>query len=468
MSPKAMGYIQKLGKALMTPVAVLPAAALLLRLGAPDILNWPWMFQAGDAIFGNLAVIFAVGIAVGLAEENNGVAGLAALVGYFVLTKVATSFDKTINMGVLAGFVSGMIAGYLYNKYRHIKLPDFLGFFGGKRFVPIVTSIYMLIIGVLAGYVWPLMQHGLNTFGNAVAGSGAVGAAIFGILNRALIPFGLHHVLNSLFWFQFGTFTDEAGKIVNGDLTRFFAHDPTAGTFMTGFFPIFMFALPAACLAMITAARPERRKAITGMMLGIALTSFLTGITEPIEFTFLFLAPALYAVHALLTGLSMFITATLGMKLGFGFSAGAIDYVLNYGIATKPILLWAVGAAFAVIYYVVFVFAIKKFDLPTPGREEESSDDDTVADATAQQADLTERAHNVLQALGGKENVDTLDACITRLRISIKDMSKVNEAKLKQLGATGIMKMDETSLQVIVGTVADPLASYINRERKQS
>jgi N-acetylglucosamine PTS system EIICBA or EIICB component len=467
MSSNVMGYIQKLGKALMTPVAVLPAAALLLRLGAPDILNWPWMFQAGDAIFGNLAVIFAVGIAVGLAEENNGVAGLAALVGYFVLTKVGTSFDKTINMGVLAGFLSGMVAGYLYNKYRNIKLPDFLGFFGGKRFVPIITSIYMLIIGVLAGYVWPLIQHGLNTFGNAIAGSGAFGAMIFGILNRALIPFGLHHVLNSLFWFQFGTFTDAAGKVVNGDLTRFFAHDPTAGTFMTGFFPIFMFALPAACLAMITTARPEKRKAITGMMLGIALTSFLTGITEPIEFTFLFLAPGLYAVHALLTGLSMFITASLGMKLGFGFSAGAIDYVLNYGIATKPALLWAVGAAFAVIYYLVFVFVIKKFDLPTPGREEDNADE-SVEDVTAQQADLTERAHNILLALGGKENITSLDACITRLRVAVKDMSLVNEGRLKQLGATGVMKMDAVSLQVIVGTVADPLASYINRERKQS
>ncbi len=466
MSSNAMGYVQKLGKALMTPVAVLPAAALLLRLGAPDILNWPWMFQAGDAIFGNLAVIFAVGIAVGLAEENNGVAGLAALVGYFVLTKVATSFDKTINMGVLAGFLSGIIAGYLYNKYRNIKLPDFLGFFGGKRFVPIVTSLYMLTLGVFAGYLWPLMQHGLNTFGNAIAGSGAFGAMIFGILNRALIPFGLHHVMNSLFWFQFGTFTDATGKVVNGDLTRFFAHDPTAGTFMTGFFPIMMFALPAACLAMITVARPEKRKAITGMMLGIALTSFLTGITEPIEFTFMFLAPALYAVHALLTGLSMFVTTSLGMKLGFGFSAGAIDYALNYGIATKPALLWGVGAAFAVVYYLVFVFIIRKLNLPTPGRE------DDVAEAgadelTAQQADLSARAQDILAALGGAANIVVLDACITRLRIQVKDMAAVNEARLRQLGASAIMKMDAVNLQVIVGTVADPLASYINRLRKQ-
>ena len=235
---------------------------------------------------------------------------------------------------------------------------------------------------------------------------------------------------------------------------------------MTGFFPIFMFALPAACLAMITVAKPEKRKAITGMMLGIALTSFLTGITEPIEFTFLFLAPALYAVHALLTGISMFVTTSLGMKLGFGFSAGAIDYVLNYGIATKPALLWAVGAVFAVIYYVVFVFAIKKLNLPTPGREDDSADD-AEEDLTQQQADLSARAQEVLEALGGSANIVTLDACITRLRIQVKDMAAIKEGRLKQLGATGIMKMDASSLQVIVGTVADPLASYINRLRKQ-
>jgi len=460
-----MGYVQKLGKALMTPVAVLPAAALMLRLGAPDVLNLTWMFQAGDAIFGNLALVFAVGIAVGLAKENNGVAGLAALVGYFVLTKVAVSFDKTINMGVLAGFFSGITAGYLYNKYNDIRLPDFLGFFSGRRFVPIVMSFYMLVAGVLAGYVWPLLQNGLNAFGNAITSSGAVGAGIFGVLNRALIPFGLHHVMNSLIWFQFGTFTTVAGKVVTGDLARFFAGDPSAGLFMTGFFPIMMFGLPAACLAMITAAKPEKRKAVTGMLLGIALTSFLTGITEPIEFTFLFLAPALYAVHAVLTGLSMFITASLGIKCGFGFSAGAIDWVLSRGIATKPYELLAVGLVFGVIYYVVFLTIIKKYNLPTPGREEDS-DEEAVELTGSNQSDLSTRAQGIMEALGGKNNIMSLDACITRLRVTVKDGASIDQKQLKKLGATGVMKMSDTNYQVVVGTIADPLATHINRAMK--
>ena len=457
-----MSYLQKLGKALMTPVAVLPAAALMLRLGAPDVFNWAWMFQAGDAIFANLALVFAVGIAVGLAKENNGVAGLAALVGYFVLTKVATSFDKTINMGVLAGFFSGITAGYLYNKYNDIRLPDVLGFFGGRCFVPIVMSFYMLITGVLAGYIWPMLQHGLNAFGNAIATSGSIGALIFGILNRALSPFGLHHVMNSLVWFQFGTFTTEAGKVVNGDLSRFFAQDPTAGTFMTGFFPIMMFGLPAACLAMITAAKPEKRKAVTGMLLGIALTSFLTGITEPIEFTFLFLAPALYAVHAVLTGVAMFVTATFGIKCGFGFSAGAIDWFLSKGIATKPCELLAVGLVFGVIYYVVFLTVIQKFNLPTPGREEEV-DEESVVLTGLTKSDLTLRAQEIMEALGGKHNIVNLDACITRLRVTVKEGQLVNEAQLKKLGATGVMKISNTNYQVVVGTVADPLATQIKQ-----
>lgn len=465
MSTNVMGYVQKLGKALMTPVAVLPAAALMLRLGAPDVLNLTWMFQAGDAIFANLALLFAVGIAVGLAKENNGVAGLAALVGYFVLTKVAISFDKTINMGVLAGFFSGIMAGYLYNKYNDIRLPDFLGFFSGRRFVPIIMSFYMLVIGVFAGYIWPMLQHGLNTFGNAITSSGSIGALIFGVLNRALIPFGLHHVMNSLVWFQFGSFTTEAGKVVTGDLPRFFAQDPSAGLFMTGFFPIMMFGLPAACLAMITAAKPEKRKEVTGMLLGLALTSFLTGITEPIEFTFLFLAPALYAVHAVLTGLAMFITTSLGIKCGFGFSAGAIDWVLSKGIATKPYELLAVGLAFGVIYYVIFLAVIKKYNLPTPGREDDIEGE--VVEAVGTKSDLSVRAQGIMEALGGKANIVSLDACITRLRVTVQDGKIINEKQLKQLGATGVMKMSDTNYQVVVGTVADPLATHINRAIKK-
>ncbi|MHC1685429.1 MAG: N-acetylglucosamine-specific PTS transporter subunit IIBC [Clostridiaceae bacterium] len=461
-----LGSLQKLGKALMTPIAVLPAAGLLLRLGQPDVLNLPWMAAAGDAVFGNLALIFAVGIAVGLAIENNGVAGIAAMVGYFVLTKVSVTFDKGINMGVLGGILVGVTAAALYNKYRNIKLPDFLGFFGGRRFVPIVTAVVTLVYGVVAGYAWPVIQNVINDFGNAVAGAGALGAFVFGLGNRLLLPIGLHHVFNTLFWFQFGTFTDSTGKVVNGDLSRFFAGDPTAGTFMTGFFPIMMFALPAACLAIIVAAKKEKRKAITGMFVGIGFTSFLTGITEPIEFAFMFIAPALYAVHAVLTGASLAITSALGIKDGFSFSAGFIDYLINFRIASKPVLLLIIGLGFGVLYFVIFLFVIKRFNIPTPGRENDVDGEDVI-DSEFGDSTFSEKAAGYLEALGGKENITNLDACVTRLRLTVVDGSKVNESKLKRLGASGVMKLGSNNYQVIVGTIADILASSIKDEMKK-
>lgn len=461
---KVLSALQKLGKSLMTPVAVLPAAGLLLRLGQPDVFNLPWMASAGNAIFNNLALIFAIGIAVGLAEENNGVAGLAATVGYFVLTTVATTFNKDINMGVLAGIFVGILAGKLYNKYKAVRLPDFLGFFGGRRFVPIVTSFWALLAGILSGYVWPLIQNGINAFGNAVANAGAFGAFIYGLLNRLLIPFGLHHVLNTLFLFQFGQFKTTAGKIVAGDLTRFFAHDPNAGTYMTGFFPIMMFGLPAACLAMITAAKKENRKAVTGMLLGIAFTSFLTGITEPIEFSFMFLAPVLYGVHAILTGSALAVTAALGIKDGFSFSAGAIDFGLNWGIATKPALLIIVGLVYAVIYYFVFLFFIKKLNLPTPGRAE---DEESEVLSGLGNSDLAQKAVEILAAIGNKANIDSIDACVTRIRLTVNDGKLIDEKRLKQLGATGVMKMGEKNFQIVVGTIADPLVTHIKSAMKE-
>ncbi|MEI6285814.1 MAG: N-acetylglucosamine-specific PTS transporter subunit IIBC [Bacillota bacterium] len=457
---KILGAFQKLGKALMTPVATLPAAALMLRLGQPDVLNWPWMATAGGAIFDNLALIFAIGIAIGLAEENNGVAGLAAAVGYLVLTKVATAFDPHINMGVLAGIVSGILAGWVYNKYRHTKLPDFLGFFSGRRAVPIMMSFYSLILGVIAGYGWPLIQKFIDGIGTFIVSSGSLGAFIFGFLNRLLIPVGLHHVLNTLVWFQFGSFTQANGTVVHGDLTRFFAGDPNAGQFMTGMFPIMMFALPAACLAMITAAKPQNRKKVSGMLLGIGLTAFLTGITEPVEFTFMFLAPGLYVCHALLTGTSMALTWFMGCKDGFGFSAGFIDYALNFGIATKPLLLALIGLIFGVVYYLLFLFVIKKWDLATPGRfDDEEEESDELASAASDDPDGVAAA--MLEAVGGKGNIKSIDACITRLRLVLANPDIVDEKRLKQLGAKGVIKLGGGSVQVIVGTIADTMAGQM-------
>ena len=470
-----LGFLQKLGKALMTPIAALPAAGLLLRLGQPDVLDISWMAAAGDAIMGNMAILFAIGIAVGLAEENNGVAGLAGAIGYFVLTKVAFAFAGELNpgiadgsikfdMGVLAGFATGIIGGLLYNKFKDIKVPQFLGFFGGKRFVPIITSLVCLILGVVMGWIWPSIQDGINNFGNTMANSGPIGAFGFGFLNRLLIPIGLHHVLNTIFWFQFGTFTAPSGEVFNGDIFRFLNGDPTAGAFQTGFFPIMMFALPAACFAMIAAAKKEKRKAVTGMLAGIAFTSFLTGVTEPIEFTFMFLAPVLYGAHALLTGVSLALTNFLGMRDGFSFSAGFIDYVLNFNIAENPIGLVFVGLAFAAIYFVIFYAVIKKFDLKTPGREDDEIDVIDSRDMKGKKSDLDVTAKGIIEAIGGKENIKSLDACVTRIRLTLADSKKIDESKLKKLGATGVMKLSGNNVQVVVGTIADPLVSRMKKQ----
>ncbi|RCH68761.1 PTS sugar transporter subunit IIA [Streptomyces sp. SDr-06] len=389
-----MAVMQRIGRSLMLPVAVMPAAALLVRLGNTDMLgrdSFPtvvtkiagYMAAGGGAIIDNIALLFCVGIAIGFARKSDGSTALAAVAGYLVFQKVLATFtDSTlpkvaavvdgkivmneapVNAGVLGGVVMGIVVALLYQKFYRTKLPDWAGFFGGRRLVPILSSFAGLLIGIVFGLIWPVLGAGLHNFGEWLVGSGAVGAGIFGVANRGLIPVGMHHLLNSFPWWQAG---DYNGK--HGDIPRFLAGDPSAGQFMTGFFPIMMFALPAACLAITHCARPERRKVVGGMMLSLALTAFITGITEPIEFSFMFIAPVLYAIHAVLTGVSMALTWALGMKDGFGFSAGAIDFFLNLGIAHHPWLLALIGVCFAALYYAVFRFAITRFNLPTPGRE---------------------------------------------------------------------------------------------------
>ncbi len=441
------GNVQKVGKALMTPVAVLPAAALLLRFGV--LWNIPVMTAAGDAIFANLAIIFALGVAFGLAKNNNGVAALAGYVGYVTMTGIATTMNADINMGVLAGMISGILAGVIYNKFYNLKLPEWLGFFGGKRSVAIITSFIMVPVGILFGYIWPAIQNGFDSIGNWLIGAGAVGTFVFGFLNRLLIPTGLHHVLNSITWFTFGEYDG-----ATGDLSRFFAGDPTAGQFMTGFFPIMMFGLPAVALAIYFAAKKQNRHAVGGMLFSVAFTSFLTGITEPLEFMFMFLAPALYGVHAVLTGVSMAVVQMLGIKHGFGFSAGAIDYFVNFNIATQPLLLIPIGLVFAVVYFVIFKWAIEKFDLPTPGR----MDDETGDDALMEEMGVSAVAREYLKIIGGKENIIDIDACITRLRLTLKDNSMVTAEAVKALGASGLIKPNKSNIQIVVGTKAEIIA----------
>lgn len=363
--------LQRLGRALMLPIAILPIAGLLLRLGDTDLLDIALVHDAGQAIFANLALIFAVGIAVGFARDNNGTAGLAGAIGYLVLVATLKVIDAKIDMGMLAGIICGLLGGGLYNRFKDIQLPDYLAFFGGRRFVPIATGVSAVFLGLLFGLIWPPIQHGINDLGQLMLESGSIGAFFFGVLNRLLIITGLHHILNNLVWFVFGSFQAASGQVVTGDLARFFAGDPNAGQFMAGMFPVMIFGLPAACLAMYRHALPARRKLIGGVLLSMALTSALTGVTEPIEFAFMFLAPLLYLIHALLTGVSMAVCDLLGIRLGFTFSGGAIDMALGWGRSSNGWLVFPVGLLYAVVYYFVFDFCIRRFDLKTPGREEQ-------------------------------------------------------------------------------------------------
>ncbi|MFD5494604.1 PTS transporter subunit EIIC [Streptomyces sp. NPDC127091] len=392
--------LQKVGRSLQLPIAVLPAAGILLRLGQPDVfgadgLGWDKVAAvfatAGGAIFDNLPMLFCIGVAIGFAKKADGSTALAALVGFLVYSNVLKAFPVTEakvqagediaatynNPGVLGGILMGLLAAVLWQRYHRKKLVDWLGFFNGRRLVPIIMAFVGTAMGVFFGLVWEPIGNGISNVGEWITSLGAVGAGLFGLINRALIPVGMHQFVNTVSWFQIGDFTNAAGEVVHGDLNRFFAGDPDAGMFMSGFFPIMMFGLPAAAIAIAHAARPERRKAVMGMMISLALTSFVTGVTEPIEFAFMFIAPALYVIHAVLTALSMAITWALGVHAGFTFSAGAIDYGLNWNLATKPWLIIPIGLVFAAIYYTVFRFAIVKFNLPTPGREPEEEIEDT-------------------------------------------------------------------------------------------
>ena len=470
--------VQQLGRALMLPIAVLPIAGLLLRLGQPDLLNVAFVAAAGDAIFSNLGLLFAVGVAIGFARENHGAAGLAGAVGYFVAVKGADALiqvppDVVANLtgpakdlavstfkaklaskiSVPVGILSGLIAGAMYNRFKDIKLPEYLAFFGGRRFVPIVTGFACLGLALIFGFGWPIVEGALNSFSKLVLSAGEVGLFIYGVLNRLLIVAGLHHILNNLAWFIIGDYNG-----VTGDLKRFFAGDPTAGAFMSGFFPVMMFGLPAACLAMYHSAAKANRAKVGGVLLSMALTAFLTGVTEPVEFAFMFLAPVLYAIHAVLTGLSLVIMDLLNVKLGFGFSAGLFDYVLNYNKATNPILLLPVGAVYFALYYGLFRFAIAKFNLKTMGREDEPA-------ATAGSAPVTVSGDSpalaYLKALGGAANIRTVDSCTTRLRLTVADNSLVDETALKALGARGVVKPAPGLVQVIIGPTAERTADEL-------
>lgn len=461
-------FLQKIGKALMLPVAILPAAGILLGVGSaefailPDVLN-NVMKAAGGAIFGNLALLFAIGVALGL-TKNDGVSALSASVGYAVMvgtlgvianllgleTKVVMGMDS-IDTGVFGGILVGGLAAFLFNRYYRISLPPYLGFFAGKRFVPIATSFGAIVLGVLLSVIWPPIQHGIDAFSHfASTGNTALAVGIYGFVERLLLPFGLHHIWNVPFFFELGSYTTPDGEVVKGVLNRFFAGDREAGILAGGF--IFkMFGLPAAALAIYHMAKPENKLKTGGIMMSAALTSFLTGITEPLEFAFMFLAPLLYLFHAVLVSAAFVVSYLLGVRMGYSFSHGLIDFLLFYAIDLKPWMMFILGPLFAAVYYSVFRFAISFFDLKTPGREKAEADEgesrDVAADTMAKQLVL---------AFGGKSNIVSLDACITRLRVEVSDITMSSPERLKALGAGGVVSVGN-GLQAIFGPQSENL-----------
>lgn len=479
-----MKYLQNIGRSLMLPVAALPAAAILMGIGYwIDPNGWggesqlaAFLIKSGAAIIDNMSILFAVGVAFGMSKDNHGSAALSGLVGFLVVTtllskgavaqlqgipvdQVPAAFGKINNQFI--GILVGVISAELYNRFHQVELPQALAFFSGKRLVPILTSLVMIVVSFILMYIWPVIFSGLVGFGESITGIGAVGAGIYGFLNRLLIPVGLHHALNSVFWFDVAGINDipnflggaqalESGKAVLG----------VTGMYQAGFFPVMMFGLPAAALAMYHTAKTTRKKQVAALMIAAALSSFFTGVTEPLEFAFMFVAPVLYVVHALLTGISVFIAATMQWMAGFGFSAGLVDMVLSSQnpLAKDWYMLLVQGAVFFAIYYAVFRFCIVKFNLKTPGREDEEVVSSVVASGENKYSVM---AQEIYAGLGGKENLVSIDNCITRLRLEVKDMSLIDEAKIKATGAAGIVKVGQTGLQVIVGTqvqfVADEL-----------
>ena len=486
-----MKFLQKLGKALMLPVAVLPICGVLMGIGyllcpatmqggdisgAANLIGL-FLVKAGGALIDNMAILFAIGVGVGMSEKNDGTGGIAALASWLMMTtllstgvvstimpSIADSATKTLAFNKIAnpfiGILAGVIGSLCYNKFKDTKLPDWLAFFSGKRCVAIVAGVVSILVSAVLLFVWPLLFGALVALGDGVAKLGIVGAGIYAFLNRLLIPTGLHHALNNVFWFD---------TIGLGDLQHFWAGETSAdvswslGMYMSGFFPCMMFGIPGAALAMVKCAKPEKKTAAIGLLLSAAICSFICGVTEPFEFAFMFLAPGLYVIYALLYGVFTIITVALGFRAGFSFSAGAMDLLFSAPLpaAAKTWLIIPLGIAAFLVFYFVFLFAIKKFDLKTPGRE----DDDLEAEKKVELAsdDYTAIAKQILEGCGGKDNITSIDNCVTRLRLEVKDMTAVNDKAIKAAGVAGVIKPGKTSVQVIVGTKVQFVADAFSK-----
>ena len=486
-----MKFLQKLGKALMLPVAVLPICGVLMGIGyllcpatmqggdisgAANLIGL-FLVKAGGALIDNMAILFAIGVGVGMSEKNDGTGGIAALASWLMMTtllstgvvstimpSIADSATKTLAFNKIAnpfiGILAGVIGSLCYNKFKDTKLPDWLAFFSGKRCVAIVAGVVSILVSAVLLFVWPLLFGALVALGDGVAKLGIVGAGIYAFLNRLLIPTGLHHALNNVFWFD---------TIGLGDLQHFWAGETSAdvswslGMYMSGFFPCMMFGIPGAALAMVKCAKPEKKTAAIGLLLSAAICSFICGVTEPFEFAFMFLAPGLYVIYALLYGVFTIVTVALGFRAGFSFSAGAMDLLFSASLpaAAKTWLIIPLGIAAFLVFYFVFLFAIKKFDLKTPGRE----DDDLEAEKKVELAsdDYTAIAKQILEGCGGKDNITSIDNCVTRLRLEVKDMTAVNDKAIKAAGVAGVIRPGKTSVQVIVGTKVQFVADAFSK-----
>lgn len=478
-----MKYLQKLGRSLMLPVAVLPVASILMGIGYwIDPAGWgggspiaAFLISAGGAIIDNMSILFAVGVALGMSKDKDGSAALSGLVAFLVITKLLSTgtvaqltsvkpaevnlaFSKISNQFI--GIISGLVAAAMYNRFSKVQLTPALSFFSGKRLVPIMTSIAMILVSAVLFFIWPVVYSGLVAFGTTISSMGAVGAGIYGFFNRLLIPTGLHHALNSVFWFD---------AIGIDDIGKFWGTKPggvlgVTGMYQAGFFPVMMFGLPAACLAMYHTAKDNKKKIAAGLLMAAAFSSFFTGVTEPIEFAFVFLAPGLYLVHAVLTGISVFLAAQFHWIAGFGFSAGFVDYFLSLRmpLAVNILMLIPLGLVMGVIYYTLFRFLIVKFNLKTPGREDDEVEEGEGV-VLGKGTDFGVLAATILEGLGGKENIESLDYCVTRLRMEVKDNLLVDETKIKKAGVAGIIRPSKTNVQVVVG----PQVQFVADELKK-
>ncbi|MGN7398225.1 N-acetylglucosamine-specific PTS transporter subunit IIBC [Cytobacillus praedii] len=479
-------FLQRLGRSLMLPVAVLPAAAILMGIGYwIDHDGWgsgnalaAFLIKAGGSILDHIPILFAVGVALGMSKEKDGSAALSGLISFLVVTTMLSTDTVALLQGIdpgsvnaafakidnaFIGILSGLIAAWMYNRFSHVKLPDFLAFFSGKRLVPIMSAVSMLVVSAALFFIWPVVYSGLVSFGEAISSLGAAGAGIYGFFNRLLIPTGLHHALNAVFWF------DTVGINDIGNFWASAGEKGVTGMYQAGFFPIMMFGLPAAALAMYHTAKTGKRKMVASLMLAAGFASFFTGVTEPIEFVFMFLAPALYVVHAALTGLSLFIAAAFQWTAGFGFSAGFIDFALSLRIpiANMPLMLVVQGIGFALVYYFLFRFLIVKFDLKTPGRGDDMEDEEEGSTGNASANKFTEMAAIIYDGLGGDENVVSVDYCATRLRVEVETVDKVDQKKIKSTGVPGINVIGPQSIQVIIGTNVQFVADEVERIRRK-